>query len=409
MRAFVAIIAALLTACFDPPASPANGGCSAETDRCPPGQTCDLVHRRCIAEGEPPLPIVSDVAIGDDHVCAVREGALYCWGNNASGALGLATDGGQRPTPQPVAPLATSVNHATAGLLTTCAVQMSQPSCWGQNDHGQLGTGTYDGEDSPRRVQALESVSLLVLGERHICALVSGGLLCWGRNNAGAVGDGTQTVMGRTLPTPVISLSADVTHAAAGENHTCAVQAGQVLCWGNNNSGQLGDGTRSPRLEPTPVLTMSSGSATVAAGQFHTCAIQDAAARCWGDNGFGQLGIGETGGNITAPDDVIGLDDTQQITAGEFHTCAISDGALACWGDNEVGQLGIGSTGGECNTPTAVQGMDTGVTWVAAGGSSTCAIKQGDLFCWGGNSSGQLGQGDANLRNAPAMVTAWPD
>ena len=307
-----------------------------------------------------------------------------------------------------------SGNHHTCAILDDGSV-----SCWGWNDNGQLGDGTTTDRNTSTQTLSLGTGRTAVAissGYRHTCAILDdGSVSCWGRNDAGQLGDGTDTE--RNTPTQTLSLGIGRTAVAisSGNSHSCAIlDDASVSCWGDNGYGQLGDGTNTTRNTPTQTATLGTGRTAVAlsSGSAHTCAIlDDGSVSCWGENQYGQLGDGTTTGrNTPTQTSSLGTGRTAvALSSGGWHTCAIlNDGYVSCWGSNGNGRLGDG-TDTERNIPTQTSSLGTGRTAVAisSGGSHTCAIlDDGSVSCWGDNWKGQLGDGTDTYRNAPTQTSS---
>jgi alpha-tubulin suppressor-like RCC1 family protein len=302
--------------------------------------------------------------------------------------------------------------------------------CWGANTVGQLGDGTTTQREIPTAVQMPVGVTFTTITAfgrsgpqlSHTCALTSGGAAyCWGDQGFGVgVGDGTSSA--RTVPTPV-TMPSGVTlkSISAGGSHTCALTpAGTAYCWGLNSFGNLGTGGFSSSLIPVPVaMPQGVTFSAISAGYFHTCAITSAGALyCWGHNANGEIGNGDTTQFVSAPSLVPLPSGTivTAVTTGWLFTCALTSGSqVYCWGANLSGRLGDGTTT-ERHTPVAVV-MPAGVTFSAIdiGNTHTCAIStSGSAYCWGDNSAGSqlatpggvgaLGDGTTIDRFVPTAV-----
>ena len=297
-----------------------------------------------------------DIAAGQYHTCAILDdGSVSCWGNNGNGQLGDGTYS-DRNTPAQTASLGegrTAVALAAGGWHTCAILDNGSVSCWGQNSYGMVGDGTDTNRLTPTQTSSLgegRTAVAITAGYYHTCAILDdGSVSCWGQNG-GALGDGTYT--NRNTPTQTSSLGADRTAVAisAGYEHTCAIlDNGSVSCWGDNEFGQLGDGTNTNRLTPTQTSSLGTDRTAVAitVGWFHTCAIlDDESVSCWGRNYFGQLGLGDNTDRNT-PTQILSLGESPivvSIAAGRGHTCIIfDDGSVGCWGYNGYGQLGDGT------------------------------------------------------------------
>jgi alpha-tubulin suppressor-like RCC1 family protein len=189
--------------------------------------------------------------------------------------------------------------------------------------------------------RSLSSFSAIATGHSTTCGILTGGTLaCWGNNGDGQLGNGT--LIAKYTPVAVIGMGSGVAQVALGTSHVCAVKTdGSAWCWGGNAFGQLGDGTNTRRTAPVAVSGLASGVSKMTAFVNHTCAVKlDGSAWCWGDNASGQLGDGSTT-NRNTPTAVNGLaSGVTLVSAGGAHACAIkSDGSAWCWGSNTDGHL----------------------------------------------------------------------
>jgi alpha-tubulin suppressor-like RCC1 family protein len=243
-------------------------------------------------------------------------------------------------------------------------------------------------------------------GERHTCALTDqGGVNCWGNNEHGQLGNGS--MVNSNVPVEVQGLE-NVTAIAAGWAHTCALtQSGTVKCWGYNKNGELGNGKTADSSVPVEVSGLSAGAAAIGTKEDHTCAVTvDGAVKCWGYNQFGQLGDG-THISRSVPVAVQGLyGQAAWVAAGWGHTCVLAAaGGVQCWGNNEFGQLGYGQEAFERLTPVMIPELQSGVIGLSAAGGQTCALVLGGMaHCWGNNKYGQLGDGTSEVRRSPVAI-----
>jgi len=350
------------------------------------------------------LAFPTSISAGFFHTCALSSGGTaYCWGNNASGELGDGTTTGRSR------PVAVSGNlrftSISAGAEFTCGIDAGQAGyCWGQNDVGQLGDGTtIASRQSPVPVAGGLTLASVSSGSSHACALTTGGsAYCWGHNGSGQVGMGTFVQGGRA---PLLVTGGHTfTAVDAGSSHSCGVTSGGVAyCWGNNQSGQLGDGSTMRRAAPVAVSGLALASIT--AGTDHTCGLTTAgAAYCWGNNQAGALGNGSTTLSPT-PVAVVGGLTFASLSAGSGQTCgSTTDGVEYCWGSNAGGKLGDGTTIATRPTPAPITN-DFRFRAVSAGAAHSCGIaRSGGIFCWGRNSSGQLGDYTTVDRRTPRIM-----
>lgn len=251
--------------------------------------------------------------------------------------------------------------------------------------------------------------STLSAGYFQTCGLATDGRAwCWGMNDFGTLGDGTRLT--HTRPAAVAS-TRQFTMLDSGAGHTCALTAqGEAFCWGRNDEGQAGDGTFQDRLIPVPVATAVRFQ-SISAGHAHTCALSVGGdAYCWGDDIRGQLGDGPTVGTTKSalPVLVHAPAPFKSIMAGYYQSCALtSNGQAYCWGANDQGQNGDGTTTSR-DEPALVQGNHT-FSAIAPGDRFVCGISAGGVWCWGANRHGELGSATLASSAAPLLIAGTSD
>ncbi len=237
--------------------------------------------------------------LGTDHSCGVTTGGgVDCWGANLNGQLGDGvTSAGPQSTPLQV--VASGFNQISSGVFFTCGAKATGAgNCWGNNTFGQLGDSTKGQRVVPTLVKGGLTFAEVVSSQTHACGRTTGGAVyCWGLNLNGRLAQDTVTLLNNESLVPkLVTGLTGVAQLAAGQGHTCArTSGGAVFCWGLNDSGQLGDGSFSNRQVATPItLPLGvSGFASISAGAAHSCGVTSAGALyCWGDNFTGQLGDG---------------------------------------------------------------------------------------------------------------------
>ena len=235
------------------------------------------------------------------------------------------------------------------------------------------------------------------------CAVVNGAAYCWGYNANGQLGNGS-TALGLS-PTPVTGLSSGVSAIAVGNSHACAVVNGGAWCWGYNGNGQLGNNSTTNSFVPVPVSGLASGVTAVATGDNFSCALVNGGAWCWGANfNYGQLGDNTTA-ELHVPVPVSGLGSgVVSIAAGRNHSCAVVAGGTYCWGGNSSGEVGNGTKSIAVRVPVAVSGFGSGAGAVDGGGYFSCGVVGGGAACWGFGGNGQLGDGKTIGSPTPVSV-----
>jgi alpha-tubulin suppressor-like RCC1 family protein len=270
---------------------------------------------------------------------------------------------------------------------------------WGRNFDGQLGNGSTDDSATAVGVSGLAEIAQVSAGYFHSLALTSGGFVwAWGYNGQGELGNGSTTDGAVPLPVEVTGLPV-ITKVATGWGSSLALASdGTVWAWGENQDGELGNGSTANSDKPVQVAGLT-GVVQIAAGSFFDLALRsDGTVGAWGDNTFGELGNGGTA-NSDVPVQVTGLSRVTQIAAGgNVAMVARTQGFITSlttvwtWGDNSQGQLGDGTTTNR-STPEEVSGISVpGVRQIAVGGTFSLVLgSDGSVWGWGGDYDSQLG------------------
>jgi len=310
------------------------------------------------------LTAVKAIAAGGYHTLALKtDGTVWGFGQNASGQLGDRSTINRSTAVR--AYQLSGVTTIAAGERHSLALKSDQTVyAWGENGEGQLGLGDFADRNKPTRITGLTGVTAIAAGLQHSLALKADGTLwAWGRNSYGVLGNGTS---GDTQASPVqVNPVSGMRLVGAGSYHSLALlNDGTGRAWGSNYSGQVGDGTTgTERTVPTPISVMT-GMLALAGGGLHTLALtNDGGVSSWGDNGSGQLGDGTTTGHAL-PAQIAGLVGGVGISPGADHSLALDDrGVVWAWGSNVRGQLG---DGGLRNQLRPVPVSDPGFAWKVA-------------------------------------------
>jgi hypothetical protein len=392
------------------------------------------------------------IVAGTNHTCAVgHDGDVRCWGANATGAAGRLTQEGGRGDQGAIgiAKFPGPVLDIAAGNLSTCATVLADPFhlattlrlpddgpvtspnvmtaivqiyCWGSPNLrtcnetvGASPTGSDEG--APQQLCGIDGLTMpaeLAFGTANarssVTAFAMNGAedLCVGKLKASettqvgpdgatsspAQGDGLECFRGLTRRSFPELAGKTISKISMDPIYTCAIADGALYCWGNNEFGQLGDGTKNDAASPVRITSLPGTVKDVAASNLHTCAITTAGTFCVGSNAQGMLGDGSSVFTSTAWVAVAGLPDggATAIVAGTGRTCAIAAGDVYCWGFNGFGGIGNGANGAmSVPTPVKIRGLQGKVAAITIGAAHDCALTDAGVQCWGGNDHGQVG------------------
>jgi len=377
----------------------------------------------------------SKIAAGMGVTCGIVDGKAFCWGSNWVGQLGNGS------TNDALIPTAVTTSGVLAGKVVTdisigdehaCAVADGAAYCWGNGNRGQLGNGGTADSYTPVAVNTAgvlsgKTVTQIAVGGDQTCVIASGAVYCFGDTGKGALGNGVMTYGIQSTPVAVDASGVlsgktitDIAIGQYGAYNACAVASGKAYCWGDNGMGQLGTGTTVDSGVPIAVLdtgVLAGKTVTsVSLYEYHTCAVASGAAYCWGGNGDGYLGNGESNGSAIYPPvavDTSGLLAGKTVTSiapGDYTTCAVANGLPYCWGYGYHGERGDGQSGSTPDALTPVAVVTSGAlagktaTEIVSGYSHSCVLAGNIPYCWGDSWAGELGNGKGVMSTVPVLV-----
>lgn len=318
-----------------------------------------------------------------------------------------------------------TITSVSTGDDTTCAIAGGKAYCWGINTTGQIGDGTTSNSSYPvpvdtttglsgKTVTYIDFVTVDYNTDGHVCAVASSLGYCWGANNNGRLGNGN--AVNQSSPSAVFTggvLSGkNITSVSTGVNYSCAAASGKAYCWGYDGSGGLGNGSGSgssfyPGAVDTTTGMSGVVSQVVGVGSASCARTDSGSVYCWGNDGNGRLGNGGSNTDMESP---VAVDTSgalsgktaTQLSGGATHVCVIASSNIYCWGQNASGQIGD-ATQIDRSTPAATVATafsSKTITQVSAGRFISCALASGEMYCWGYN-VGNYGNGNTSDKREP--------
>jgi len=349
------------------------------------------------------------VGVGRRSSCVIlTDKTVRCWGANPGVLPGTVST-----TPVVVEKLV-DIDGVSIGLEHACAKDGAGTVwCWGLNTYGQLGDGTTDPSPEPKAVPGLPTIDTVTVGSTHSCAYTSPDTdpvqaWCWGQNDSGQLGNGNKQNSSSPVQL-VLPSGAKVLRLGPGGGFTGAILSVggnlEAWCWGKNDKGQCGQPTTKATIDSPEKVPGVPPLERVYPGFEHMCGrtVGTKIPWCWGANDHGQVGVNKTGA-VEPPVEVLGGVGVDTMFVGYRHACLENDSSLEgfCWGANDLGQFG--------DAPSLDKPSPTPAPYLNGAGVSMrqaehgCRVLDGVVSCFGANDSGQLGNGKIEPSSAPVEV-----
>lgn len=330
------------------------------------------------------LPIATkELTVAYNNACSIVQRSLKCLGHNNFGQLGNNIPNQTfRSIPTEPIGMNSDIKMVAIGFGHMCAIKDNAVYCWGRNDSGQLGIGTasssFTGINIPTHILSLDGTTAISAGANFACALINGGVKCWGSNSHGQLGNGT--FADSPAPVDVMGLTTNVKEIHSGYLHSCAILVdNNIKCWGAGGYGELGNGVEGASGIPVN-FTVANNIKTISLGQFTTCFIdQNNYANCIGNNSNYELGNSNVPYSVT-PIQQTSIGEVKYLTAGSIYPCVQdSNNQFLCWGNNFYKSLPVV---GNSTFPTLVTRFPVAMKSVLPGYAITCGLSNNDdIYC----------------------------
>ena len=334
-----------------------------------------------------------------------EDGALYVWGKNSYGQLGVG-DEVNKNTPTKVNLPSKIKELITTGSSVYAILEDGSLYSWGENSYGQLGVGDEVNKNTPTKVNLPGKIKELITTGSSVYALMEdSSLYSWSENSDGQLGVGDK--INKNTPT-IVNLPGKIKKLITSSSASYAIlEDGSLYAWGYNGYGQLGVGDEVNKNTPTKVNLPSKIKELITTGLSVYALMEDSSLYSWGENNSGELGVGDevnknTPTKVNLPGKIKELITT---TNGSSVYALMEDSSLYSWGYNSYGQLGVGDEVNK-NTPTKVNLPGKIKKLITSSSASYAILEDGSLYAWGYNYYGELGVGSNEDKNTPTKVTA---